>query len=129
MLRKDLEKVSETVSLLTRIMEKLFPEAEVREEVYSILNSYGGASWQPESARVKLAILKLSNGNPDQIRYFTVQACRDYRDILASAETPKQLANPFIRKNDPEGYSQLGEEDKKEYQDWIRGILGEEGKN
>ena len=117
----------ETVSLLTRIMEKLFPEVGMREEVYSILNSYGGASWQPEGARVKLAILKLSDGNPDQIRYFTVQACRDYRDVLSSAETPNQLANPFVRKNDPKSYAQLGEEDKRQYQEWIRGILGEEG--
>jgi len=119
--------MNETATLLTNVMEKLFPEVKAREKMYSILNTYGAASWQPEGARVKLAILKLSNGDPDQIRYYTVQACRDYRDILASAETPSQLANPYIRKNDPKRYAKLGEQDNKQYQDWIKGILGEEG--
>lgn len=119
--------MDEKEKLLDAIMRKLFPDTSLRSEISSILNTYGRADWQAEGPRVKLAILKLSNGKPAQIRYYTVQACRDYRDILATAETPKQLANPYVRKNDPELYARLGEEDRKQYEDWIREVLREKG--
>ena len=119
--------MNDTETILKNVMERLFPETGLRGEVYSILDRYGGASWQPEGARVKLAILKLASGNTDQVRYYTVQACRDYRNVLASAETPNQMANPYIRKHDPDRYLELGKEDEEQYRDWIREVLGKEG--
>ncbi|MBN2721107.1 MAG: hypothetical protein JXR72_08400 [Proteobacteria bacterium] len=111
--------------LYDRVMRKLFPDTSLRSEIESIMDTYGRADWQPEGPRVKLAILKLSSGKPAQIRYFTVQACRDYREILAAAETPGQLANPYARKNDPGLYARLEEEDRKQYEEWIREVLRE----
>jgi len=108
-------------------MEKLFPVKNKRQKVAAVLAKYGGASWQPEEARVRLAILRLAGRSLDQIQYYTVQACRDYRNILSSAEYPNQLANPYFRKNDPDRYAELVKEDKKQYRDWYLGILWGEG--
>jgi hypothetical protein len=121
--------MTEHKTLLKKVIEKLFPEENEREEVAAVLARYGGASWQPEGARVRLAILKLAGGNIEQIRYYTVQACRNYREILASAEYPNQMANPYIMKNDPGRFAELVEQDLKQYRDWYLGILwGKEGK-
>jgi hypothetical protein len=113
--------------ILKNVLEKLFPSPDELEKVNEVLGKYGGASWQPEGDRVRLAILKLAGKNLEQIQYYTLQACRDYRNILASAESPNQMANPYIRKNDPDRFAELVEEDKKQYRDWYLGILwGEE---
>ena len=110
-------------AILKKVMVKLFPEMEKRARVAGILEKYGGASWQPERERVRLAILKLAGTDPEIIQYFTVQACRDYRNILSSAEYPNQVANPYLMKNDPDRAGKLEEEDKKQYEDWYLGIL------
>jgi len=114
-------------TLVKRVLDKLFPSAEERKQATDVLVKYGGASWQPEEDRVRLAILKLAGKSLDQIQYYTVQACRDYRNVLASAESPHQMANPYIRKNDPDRYAELVEEDKKQYREWYLGILWGEG--
>ena len=121
--------MTEYKTVVKKILDKLFPSVDERKQVAEVLGKYGGASWQPEEDRVRLAILKLAGRNLDQIQYYTVQACRDYRNVLASAESPNQMANPFLRKNDPDRYAELVEEDKKQYRDWYLGILwGEAGK-
>jgi hypothetical protein len=109
--------------LLIRVVEKLFPEKAERDRITRILNRYGGSKFQSESARVKLGILKLAGKSPELIQYYTMQACRDYRDILTAAEYPNQFKNPFLRKNDPAGYARLVEEDRKQYTNWYLRIL------
>lgn len=110
-------------TILDKVMEKLFPDAAKRQLVTGILERYGNADWQHETDRVRLGILKLAGTNPEMIQYFTIQACRDYRDILASAEYPNQMANPFLRKNEPERARELEELDQKQYEDWYLGIV------
>ena len=109
--------------LLKKVTIRLFPEREKRQLVTEILNRYGGASWQPEECRVRLAILKLAGTNPELIQYYTVQACRDYRDVIAMAEYPNQMANPYLMRNDPERAKDLVKEDLKQFKDWYLGIL------
>jgi hypothetical protein len=112
-------------SILKKVISRLFPEAEKRQRVTEILGRYGSAAWQPEEFRVRLAILKLSGVDAEMIQYFTVQACRDYRDVLAMAEYPNQMANPYRMKKDPEGAKELVQEDLKQYEDWYLGIIWE----
>jgi hypothetical protein len=112
-------------SILKKVIKRLFPETDKRERVTEILGRYGSTAWQPEKDRVKLAILKLAGVDTEMIQYFTVQACRDYRDILTMAEYPNQIANPYMMKNDPVGSAKMVQEDLKQYEDWYLGIIWE----
>jgi len=109
--------------LLPRILEKLFPDQDEREAVSEILGQYGHSEFQREWDRVKMAILKLAGKSPERVRYYTLMACRDYRDVLAAAEYPKQMGHyPWIEK-DPKRLAQIQKEDLQQYTDWYLGIL------
>ncbi|MCK5351268.1 hypothetical protein KAJ77_01745 [bacterium] len=111
--------------LLPRLLEKLFPLEEERELVVEILGQYGSGDFQREGDRVRMAILKLAGRSPEQIRYYTLMACRDYRDVLAGAEYPNQMGHYPWREKDPERLAQIQAEDKEQYQSWYLGILWE----
>ncbi|HEY8292872.1 MAG TPA: hypothetical protein VIG44_10310 [Thermomicrobiales bacterium] len=65
-----------------------FP-AEERAEALAILSAYGIGPDEPECTRVRLAIIRLSDGNLPRLQYFTDQAKQEYRDVLTwAAETP-----------------------------------------
>ncbi len=71
-------------------------------------------------ARIQLAVIKLSRGNRDELKQNIEAARRDYRDVLAYAEYPKQtkaahlnhfnltkaeqIESKAIRKSDREQY-------------------------
>jgi hypothetical protein len=64
-----------------------FP-AEKRAEALAILSAYGVGPDEPEYARVRKAIIRLSNADLDRLRYYTDQAKQEYRDVLSwDAET------------------------------------------
>ena len=109
--------------LLPRLIEKLFPQKQERELVLDILSQYGSGDFHREADRVRMAILKLAGKSPEQVRYYTLQACRDYRDVLASAEYPKQMGHYPWRDKDPERLAQIKAEDREQYQSWYLGIL------
>ena len=115
--------------LLPRLLEKLFPQEEEREQVVGILGQYGSGDLQREGDRVRMAILKLAGRSPEQIRYYTLMACRDYRDVLAGAEYPKQMGHYPWREKDPERLAQITAEDLEQYQSWYLGILWEKPVN
>jgi hypothetical protein len=112
--------------LLPRLLEKLFPQEEERDQIIDILGQFGGEDFQREADRVRMAILKLAGKSQEQVRYFTLQACRDYRDVLAAAEYPKQMGHYPWREKDPERLAQITAEDLEQYQSWYLGILWEE---
>lgn len=111
--------------LLARLIEKLLPDKEERELVVEILGQYGHEGFHAETDRVRMAILKLAGRSPERIRYFTLQACRDYRDVLCAAEYPCQTGQHFLKEKDPERYVQLEKEDREQYRLWYLGILWE----
>ncbi len=111
--------------LLPRLIEKLFPQEEEQELVLDILSQYGSGDFHREADRVRMAILKLAGKSTEQVRYFTLQACRDYRDVLAAAEYPKHMSYYPWRENDPERLAQITAEDLEQYQSWYLGILWE----
>jgi hypothetical protein len=55
----------------------------------SIVEEFGKQSWNEPSPRVRLAILKLANGDLDRLLDATQTAIEDYRDVLVAAEYPK----------------------------------------
>ena len=59
-----------------------FP-ADERAEALAILSAYGAGPDEREQTRVRLAIIRLSEGKLRRLQYFTDQAKEDYRDVLA----------------------------------------------
>jgi hypothetical protein len=55
----------------------------------SILEEFGNQEWNRPSPRVRLAILKLANGDLDRLLDHTNTAITDYRDVLSAAEYPR----------------------------------------
>jgi len=57
-------------------------------EVLVTLDSYGTESYEREVERVRLAILHLSEGQLDKLRYWLRVAKTDYRDALLASHGP-----------------------------------------
>jgi len=53
------------------------------EPVIAALDLYGIERHEPERERVQLAIIELSAGSREKLRYFVEIAKTDYRDVLA----------------------------------------------
>ena len=68
-----------------------------------ILEQYGKQPWNHPSPRVRLAILKLANGNLDHLVSCTQTAIDDYRNVIGPAEYP---TNQF-------------ENDWQQYYEWL----------
>ena len=80
-----------------------------------MLDLYGRESYEQEQIRVRLAILKLSEGNLDNLRLLVESAKRDYRDVLAWAEYPNAMTSlPLL----PPRLSR--DKDLKQYQVWLQ---------
>ncbi|MGI8857802.1 MAG: hypothetical protein ACR2JW_18860 [Thermomicrobiales bacterium] len=59
-----------------------FP-ADERAEALAVLSTYGVGPDEPEYSHVRLAIIRLSDGDLDRLRYYTDQAKQEYRAVLA----------------------------------------------
>lgn len=117
--------MTDHVKLLPRLLDKMFPSREERDLVVEILGQYGHQGFHRELDRVRMAVLKLAGRSPERIRYYTLMACRDYRDVLAAAEYPHQMGQYNLRDKDPERYRALVEEDQRQYREWYLGVLWE----
>ena len=73
---------------MKRIALRDFGHAQVAL-VLSILDEFGKQDWNRPDPRVRLAILKLANGNLDRLLDQTQTAIQDYRDVLSEAESPR----------------------------------------
>lgn len=99
-------------SILIKKLETLFPDSKIRDEVLEIIKTSG-------NTRMQLAILKLADKNPsiEKIIEFTEYANKDYRDVLAWAEYPRQAKNPIF--NDSDKSRKQVKDDLQEYNDWL----------
>jgi len=104
-------------SILTRKLRSLFPDKEKRNEVETILDTYGIEEYEQEPLRVRLAILKVSDSNLEEIKRTTAMAKQDFRDILTWAEYPRQSKKWSM----PEGpkKQKLIDADSAEYKTWL----------
>ncbi len=102
-----------------RVVRRDFPTERV-SEVLAMLNEYGTESWQREPHRVRLAVLKLADGNLERLRYQIKGAKCDYRDVLAPAEYPgycKRVRGPGALPSDEE--QKMIDADWRQYQNWL----------
>jgi len=67
----------------------LFPSAKA-SAILSLLDEYGAKPHERERHRVQLAIVTLSEGDEDKLRYFLDVAKQDYRDVLFWSEHPEE---------------------------------------
>ena len=108
-----------TDSDVTRIVKRDFPTGQF-DAVMSILNEYGTEDWQRGISRVRLAVLKLADGDLQTLRREIDVAKRDYRDVLASAEYPEymQKVSPSAALAEVER-ERIIRADWMQYQSWL----------
>ena len=102
-----------TKDLVIAKVKKIFPN-ENKKQVAAILDSYGGK----EDIRVQIAILKLSNGDLEELRELVDTANKDYRDVLAWAEYPEEMKNDTWKMNVEEA-SEIRRKDRQQFTDWL----------
>lgn len=101
-----------------RIVRRDFPPDQV-EAVHVALRCYGTKSWHGETVRVRLAILKLADGNREKLDRAIAMADRDYRDVLSHAEYPTTFRTISPNDRDVAKRRQAMEADLKQYRDWL----------
>ena len=106
-------------SLLPQVMRKLFPEDRRREEVEGILAS---ATYN-EPERVRLGILRVSDGSFEQMKRLVQLASEDWRDLLCVAEYPLSSKEHGLREKDPLKYDALLAKEQTQYEDWLKKVL------
>ena len=74
-----------------RKLLEAFPAQEQRGKAAVELARYGTETYERESERVRLAILKLGGSSLEEIALYVDQAKSDYRDVLAWAESPLEM--------------------------------------
>ena len=83
-----------TPELITLLIDRLFAPEE-RETAAGLLAEYGEQPHEREPFRVQVAILKVSEGNPERLRELVAEAHHDYRDVLAFARNiPRRSRAP-----------------------------------
>ena len=98
------------------VVKREFP-TEDPETIVALLDAYGVEPHETGRDRVQLAILKLSQGDPEKLLYWIDIAKRDYRDVLAFAEYPGQMRAPL--KLAPDLLQKIMEEDRTQYVAWL----------
>ena len=103
-----------------RIVLRDFGEAQ-SSLVFSILDEFGQQPWNAGLGlpRVRLAILKLANGEIDRLRLETKTAIEDCRDVLAPAEYPRWTSEIGFDKVPISLQSDVVNYDWKQYCEWL----------
>jgi len=108
-----------TATDVERIVRRDFP-TESYNAVMAALHQYGAEKWQREKHRVRLAVLKLSKGDQEELRRQIEVAKSDYRDVLAYAEYPSYMNEiPPGGGVSPDKRRQIIDQDWLQYKDWL----------
>lgn len=106
-----------TSGFVEALVHRLFGPAD-RDAAAAALERYGHAPHEREPVRVRVAALKLSQGDLGRLREAIDRARRDYRDVLAWAEYPEELERPTWRLP-PEEVQGIRARDLAQYRDWL----------
>ena len=82
-----------TPAVVEQLVTRLFAAPD-RGAATAMLSEHARHANHPEVVRVQVAVLKLSDGQPDRLRQMLTHAMNDYRDVLAWAEYPAQTVSP-----------------------------------
>ena len=105
-----------------RVLDKLcriFPEAE-RKAALEILDSIRVIGTGASLERIQLGVLRLVDGDLDKFLYWVDIAGRDWRDIVAFAESPREFTevSPGTGADD-KGAQAVRADDRRQYVDWL----------
>lgn len=101
-----------------RIALRDFGESQLSQAL-AILHEFGKQEWNNPSARVRLAILKLANGDLSKLMDNTKVAIEDFRDVLAEAEYPrysKEIGFDEVAKGHKRA---VIADDWRQYREWL----------
>jgi replication-associated recombination protein RarA len=98
-----------TKDLILAKIKQTFPNEEP-EKIFSILGR--------NDERTQLAVLKLSEGDLEEMQRLLEVAKADWRDVLAWAEYPEEMKNDTW-KMDAEEVKRIRERDRQQYLDWL----------
>jgi len=101
---------------LQQVIKHDYPESQ-HDIVVDVLGWYGDQDYQREHDRVRLAALKIADGDLEQLKQAVNTARRDYRDILAWAESPNEMDRMFGRNKMTRREATVA--DQKQMQDWL----------
>ncbi|HSS65236.1 MAG TPA: hypothetical protein VLS27_12450 [Gammaproteobacteria bacterium] len=96
------------------------------DDVMEALDRYGDPSpAEAGRARVQLAVLKLANGSLERLREYVDLARRDYRDVLALAEYPREmkathLVRPELSPRQRRELARIRKQDREQYLKWLK---------
>ena len=91
-----------------------------RELAKSGLELYGTENHEIERERVQMAILKLANGNIDELSRLVKIAKKDYRDVIALAEYPEEMKLNNVKEIDEKELESIRKRDRRQYLDWLK---------
>ncbi len=110
--------VDYTDDLVIAKVKQFFPNEE-QEKIMATLALYGKESYERETQRVQIAVLKLSGGDLEKLRENVDAAKNDYRDMLALAEYPEQTSRVTWKMGNKEEVKRIQERDRRQYLDWL----------
>lgn len=110
-----------TPEVVRTLVDRLFP-AQDRAVATEMLAALAATPWMQETARVQVAVLKLSNGSVNDLQRFVAAARSDYRDVLAWAEYPAEMRSPVSGVPRDE-MSQIRASDRSQYTEWLEAQL------
>ncbi len=84
-----------------------------------ILQEYGKQEWNKPGPRVRLAILKLANGDLSQLKEHTKVAIQDFRDVLAMAEYPRWTKEIGFDRKARKVERAVIDDDWRQYCEWL----------
>jgi hypothetical protein len=105
-------------NLVLKKVRDCFPDPAKADEALSILDTYGTESWHREQDRVRLALLKISDGDIEKLRLYTRGAQSDYRDTLVPAEYPEE--SQASSRTPPAEMVAIRKRDHEQYEAWLR---------
>jgi hypothetical protein len=106
-----------TIEVVHLLVDRLFASAE-RTAALALLEDYGTAPHEREVMRVRVAVLKLSDGRLPELERLIASARQDYRDVLAWAEYPAELVQPTWRLPEPD-VARIRAADRAQYLAWL----------
>jgi hypothetical protein len=102
---------------VTRLIRRDFALYQVAD-VTAVLQDCGGDDSRI-SARVRIACLKLANGDVEQLQKIVNLAKQDYRDVLTPAEYPEYSRKAWGKNLPAAELHRIYESDWSQYQDWL----------
>ncbi|HEY8164824.1 MAG TPA: hypothetical protein VIF83_04645, partial [Gemmatimonadaceae bacterium] len=111
-------RVELTPELVSQLVARVF-SAKDQATALEMLDSYGAAAHEREPVRVRVALLKLSNGKLSELEHLIAHARQDYRDVLAWAEFPQELEQPTWQMP-ADRVAQIRGADRAQYLEWLK---------